>query len=372
MQNPPKKHNRTENRIRFTVKKTLKVAFLYIGTLIGAGFSSGREIALFFRDLAPYNAALSAIVMSLFALLFLTAGRLDLIPKGKIVSFAIFVSGAISLTSMLAGGEYVLKEMTGVPLLCLIFALLGAIVVSLGIEKIKIANLILVPLIALSIIIIFFKIPHSQGSAPFSILMPIAYGGLDVLLGGIVVSDEGKNMTFKQTIASASIVCIFLFFMLYMLQTIVLNDTNDSLMPVFAVSKNLRLQAISGVLIASAIFTTLVSSLKITSDKLIDFCVSRRRLRFLSTQENKPIVIMFSLVAFYPLSFFGFGKIVDTLYPITSGMGILLALIVLVRLVIYLAKNRRHKKGSAKPRSRKAQNNAVNPRRRCHPPLSED
>ena len=318
------------------MKKTLKVAFLYVGTIIGAGFSSGREIALFFQDLAPYNVALSAVFMSLFALLFLSAGKLGLIPKGKLTSALIFFSASISLVAMLAGGEYVMREVTGVPLLCLFMALLGAVVVCLGIEKIKIINSILVPLIVICIAVIFFKIPHLTGGGTFSILRPIAYGGLDVLLGGIAVSKEGESMTFKQIFGASAVVCVFLAAMLYMLQTIVLYDTNGSLMPVFAISKHLHLQLICGVLIASAIFTTLVSSLKITSDKLILFASSTRFLNSLSKDDNKPIAIMLILVVFYPLSFFGFGKIVGTLYPINSVLGILLALIVLVKLIVYL------------------------------------
>ena len=97
-------HKRNGKIITIKVKKTLKTAFLYIGTLIGAGFSSGREIALFFKNLAPYNVALSAVVMSLFALLFLTAGRLKLLPQGKLVGVGIFFSASVSLVAMLAGG----------------------------------------------------------------------------------------------------------------------------------------------------------------------------------------------------------------------------------------------------------------------------
>ena len=326
------------------MKKTLKTAFLYIGTLIGAGFSSGREIALFFKNLAPHNGALSAVVMSLFALLFLTAGRLKLLPQGKLVGVSIFFSASVSLVAMLAGGEYIMREMTGVPLLCLLMAFLGAVVVSLGIEKIKIVNSILVPLIVVCIAVIFFKIPHLKGSQPFSILRPIAYGGLDVLLGGIVVSKEGEEMSTRQILGSSLLVCAFLFFMLYMLQTIVLYDTNESLMPVFAISKDLHLQSICGILIASAIFTTLVSSLKITSDKLILFASSTRFLNSLSKDDNKPIAIMLILVVFYPLSFFGFDKIVGTLYPINSVLGMLLALIVFVKLIVYFVLKTKRKR----------------------------
>lgn len=317
------------------MKKSLKSAFLYIGTAIGAGFSSGREIALFFGDASPLNVALSSIFMAMLACLFLTAGKLGLIPKGKIIRLLILFSASISLVAMLAGGEYIMRTMTTIPLLALIMAILGAIVVSQGIEKIKIVNLVLVPLIVLSIALIFFQIPMQNGSASFSVLKPIMYSGLDILLGGVIVGEEGREMNFKEILLSSLLIAVFLFAMLYMLQTIVLYDTNDSLMPVFAISESLHLQAICGILIAGAIFTTLVSSLKIVSDILIEFLSKEKRLAVLSTKDNKSIIVMFCLLVAYPLSFFGFKKIVDTMYPINSALGVLLALIVLFRLIIH-------------------------------------
>ena len=55
--------------------RALRVTFLYIGTIIGAGFASGREIAVFFGDTAPAWVALSALFMGLLAALFMTAGK---------------------------------------------------------------------------------------------------------------------------------------------------------------------------------------------------------------------------------------------------------------------------------------------------------
>ena len=329
------KHNQIASFITYKVKKSFKTAFLYIGTAIGAGFSSGREIALFFGDASPLNVALSSVFMAMLACLFLTAGKLGLIPKGKLLRLLILFSASISLVAMLAGGEYIMYSMTTIPMLALVMALCGAFVVAQGIEKIKVVNLILVPLIVLSIALIFFQIPMQNGSTSFSILKPIMYSGLDILLGGVIVGEEGKDMTFKEILLASTLIVIFLFAMLFMLQTIVLYDTNDSLMPVFAISKALHLQAICGILIASAIFTTLVSSLKIVSDILIDFLAGVKKLSPLSRPDNKSIVVLFCLLIAYPLSLFGFKKIVGTMYPINSVLGVLLAFVVLVRLIIH-------------------------------------
>ena len=333
------------------MKKALKTAFLYIGTMVGAGFSSGREIALFFGGLTPLNVALSAVFMSAFALLFLTAGKLKIVPNGRLTRFLIFFSASISLVSMLAGGEYVMRSMTTIPLLALVMAILAVIVVSQGIEKIKVANAILVPLIVLSVAILYFKVGASNGSLPFSLSKPILYSGLDVLLGGVIVSSEGEDMKYGEIFGACAVICASLFAMLFMLQTVVLADKNDSLMPVFAISREFHLQAICGILIAAAIFTTLISSLKITSDYLANLALCTSKTSFLAKDENKSVVVMFCLVIAYPFSFFGFKNIVNTMYPINSVLGILLALATLMKLLTFFVKNARRKPSLQRPHS---------------------
>lgn len=333
--------------ICFFVKKSFKTSALYVGTAIGAGFSSGREIALFFGDSSPINVAIASIFMSLLCALFLIAGKLHLMPKGRIVNFFIFLSASVSLCSMLAGGDYIMQSMTGIPLAFgLTMTILGGIIVVLGIEKIRILNVIIVPLIVLSIALIFARLDTPPHALPFSISKPILYSGLDVLLGGVIISKEGEELSYKQIFLSCIFICVFMFAMLFMLQTVVLSDTNGSLMPVLAISEQLHLKFFSGVLIAGAIFTTLVSSLKIVSDKVIDFAGHTKSLHSFSDEKHKAFVVFFCLLIAYPLSFFGFDNIVDNLYPFNSACGIVLTIIVLIRLALYLIKIAKEKHAS--------------------------
>ena len=307
-----------------------------MGTAIGAGFSSGREIALFFGDASPFNVAISSVFISLLCALFLIAGKQKMMPKGALVKLGVFLAASISLCAMLAGGDLITYSMTGIPLAFgLAMTLLAGLIVVLGIEKIRLLNAILVPLIVLTIALVFAKLPTPIHTLPFSIAKPIMYSGLDVLLGGIIVSKEGENLTYKEIIMSCILICVFMFGMLYMLQTIVLSDQNASLMPVLAVSDKLNVKWACGVLIAAAIFTTLVSSLKIVSDCVRDFSSKFAFSRALCKDENKSLAVFGCLVVAYPLSFFGFDNIVDNLYPFNSVCGVALTCLVLVK---YLAK----------------------------------
>lgn len=329
------------------MKKSFKTAALYVGTAIGAGFSSGREIALFFGKSSPLNVAISSVFMSLICALFLIAGKKGLMPKGKTVNAGIFFAASVSLCAMLAGGDFIMQSMTGIPLAFgLAMTILGGVVVVLGIEKIRLLNSVVVPLIVLCIALVFFKLPPSESSLPFSLSKPVLYSGLDVLLGGVIISEEGKNLSYKEIFLSCIMICAFLFGMLFMLQTVVLSDKNDSLMPVLAISEQLHLKFACGVLIAGAIFTTLVSSLKIVSDRVSACLLSSAKLHSLGDEKHKAFIVFFCLLIAYPLSFFGFDNIVDTLYPVNSILGVILFSIVVVRLIVHSIQNMKNKKKS--------------------------
>ena len=45
-------------------------------------------------------------------------------------------------------------------------------------------------------------------------------------------------------------------------------------------------------------------------------------------------MVFFCLLIAYPLSFFGFDNIVDTLYPVNSVLGVILFAIVVIRLIV--------------------------------------
>ena len=318
------------------MKKAFKVAFLYIGTAIGAGFSSGKELALFFGAASPLNVAISSIFMSLLCLLFLCAGKLGLTPKGRIVRIGVFLSAGISLCSMLAGSEFVLSSLIGVPLMGLIMAIAGGIIVVLGIERIKLANSVLVPLIVLSIAVIFFKLDPQPHALPFSLSRPILYSGLDVLLGGVIISEEGEKLSFKEIFLSCVFICVCLFCMLFMLQTVVLADGLASSMPVLSVAERFGLKPLCGILIATAIFTTLVSSLKIVSDSVTRSLLNSKRLSSLGEERNRAFIVFMCLLLAYPISFVGFDAIVDNLYPFMSVCGVALTAIAAIKLAAFL------------------------------------
>lgn len=319
----------------------MRVTFLYIGTSIGAGFSSGKEIALFFGDMSPANVALAGLFMALLCALFMIAGKLSLMPKNYAVRLGIFVSAAISLCSMLAGSEYVLKSLSGVPMLGLLMGITAAVIVVLGIEKIKMVNAVCVPLIILMIMIIFFNLETPVHAPGFSLYTPILYSGMDVLLSGAIISEEGKKLSYKEILVSCAFTGMFLGLILFMLQTVVLSDTMHSSMPVLAISERFGLKAVCGILIACAIFTTMVSALQIVTNTAQERFAKTKKLASLGKPYYRDLTAFGALTLFYPISFLGFDFIVDTCYPFISMCGIILTVLVSINMIIKLIKKRK-------------------------------
>lgn len=335
--------------------RAAKACFLYIGTVIGAGFASGREIALFFGDTAPLNVALAALFMAVPEALFLVAGKLNIVPDNTAVRTGVFIAAFSSVAAMLAGCDLALYELTGVVSLGVIAAVLAGVLVVGGIEKIKLANSLLIPLLLVLLLAVYIKSGTPFFSGSHSVIKPVHYAGLDVLMGGMVISREGKKLKGKEIALTCLMTAIFLGAVLFVLQNIVLSDKSNASMPVLAVADNVGLKIAAGVLIVIAVFTTLVSSLDVLTESareaLGNFAAGRTLrqgkkqpfLRFCvrySTPENRAFAVFFNLVLLYPVSFFGFEAIVDALYPFVGLSGIAMTVYTTFNLLKFLLKNR--------------------------------
>ena len=185
--------------------RAAKVCFLYIGTVIGAGFASGREIALFFGDTAPLNVALAAAFMAIPEALFLTAGKLGVLPDNTAVRTGVFIAAFSSVAAMLAGCDLALYDVTGVVSLGVIAAILAGVLVVGGMEKIKLANTLLIPLLLALLLAVYIKSGAPVFNGSYSIVKPVHYAGLDVLMGGMVISREGRKLKGNEI----ALTCVF-------------------------------------------------------------------------------------------------------------------------------------------------------------------
>ena len=257
-------------------------------------------------------------------------------PSGTVVRTGVFIAALSSVAAMLAGCELALDDLTGVAGLGALAAVAAGVLVVLGTEKMKLANALLIPLLLLLLVAVYVKGGAPAFGGTFSLLKPVHYAGLDVLIGGMIISKEGKKLSAKEIFFTCAMSALFLGGVLFMLQNIVLSDETHSSMPVLAVAESVGLKAAAGVLVVIAVFTTLVSSLSILTDESVSALAgyaaspSRRRglLRrvaaFLSSPSHRAAAVFCCLAALYPVSFFGFENIVAALYPFVGACGVVM------------------------------------------------
>jgi Uncharacterized membrane protein len=146
------------------MKNGMKYAAVFVGTVIGAGFATGREIALYFKGANAQTAAAAGIMLGLLCGFFMLAG--ERIGDGgftaylfgqrkRIFDIAVFVCAFITFAAMCAGAESIFRKIYGIGWLGLVTALISTLAAILGIKQIKSLNLVLVPIILAFVVLIF-------------------------------------------------------------------------------------------------------------------------------------------------------------------------------------------------------------------------
>ena len=306
--------------------KILKISFLYIGTVIGAGFATGKELTVFFKDTSTITLVLGGICLGLFCGYYLYLGKnisddLSVIVFKKysgVFDFIVFWSTFFVFVSMFDTSDIVLNNFNikygGY--ISIIFTLFSAVI---GISFIKKINFLVIPLIVVMVAVIFSKHPTISGGT-ISVFSPILYAGMNIMLAGFVIKNEGKGLTNKQIIATTIISSIILSILMILIYQIV-KGSND-IMPLLSVAKKYNIDAIASIVIYLAILTTALSSGIICLDYLNKF----------TNSKIYSAVILFLLAIPFKI-YLGFEKIVKFVYPIVSVLGILISFLSLVEII---------------------------------------
>ncbi len=308
-------------------------AATFIGSLIGAGFASGREIALYFGHTSVFVPLLSGMCLGASCYFFLKAGRLTsgnpsaLWGKGAFVAeFVVKISNAVTFCAMIAGSEEVIFSLFGFHGGGIISAVLSLIVVLAGVEKIKFVNFLLVPLIILTVAVLFFQSPALPPEEKFVILPSFTYAAMNVVGGGYFVSTMSGDFTEKECVATSVISGVVLTALLVAVYCIIRYDLSSS-MPVLVAAKRAGMEKFGDIVVYLAIFTTLTGSLAVSAGK----------------GKIKPVVIT-ALATLASQA--GFALIVNTLYPVLGTAG---AVVTLLYLFFYFRKKIAKKEGVSPP-----------------------
>lgn len=321
---------------------TISIALTYIGTIIGAGFASGREVYQFFYqfgDLGIIGIIISSFLFFFFGYSILILSK-NIKPKsyaqvikflngqtfGSIIDILITIFLLGTLSAMIAGAGSIVNQTFSIPN---IWGSLGLTIVVLitviyGLKGVVGVNKIVVPFLLIMIAFItvhsivngttlnttLVSSPNTTNLTPHFLLSCLNYVSYNLvlsigMLAALGVKAKNKiSMGFGSLIAGTLVgVC-----MLCIMVCISTLKNPDTTIPLLDVCKNISpiIQTLFTIAIILAVYTTAVSCL-------------HGFIKRVSPKEkmNVPIMIISSGVALL-ISLLGFTNLVTYLYPVVG------------------------------------------------------
>ena len=323
------------------MKKIWQVVFLIVGSIIGAGFASGRELSLFFAEFGYASLYFLPIVFILFYYsfkLFLTIGSkikyTNILDVNKTTNSSIFFNLTIIIvyliysSAMFSGSVEILSSaFIEVPVFIFYIFVFGLSfwVYKHGLKGLFKINAFLIPTIIVLLIIYSLystiypitDIPYIPSSEKAYILPVsiIIYVMANILLSYFILTQAGYNLSQKEIQKSSFIASFIICFVI--LICIICLITNGAVvmnasMPFVLLT--LRLGEPFPIIFMLVLFLGIITSLF--------SCIHTVCSSFSFKNKNKTALICFSTVLL--ISLFSFEKIVNYCYPLIGLFGIIL------------------------------------------------
>lgn len=318
------------------VFRCLQICFIYIGSIIGAGFATGREIMLYFGGKGILSGAVAGLLMGILCGLFLRSAKSFAKLKNSksaflrgicvVVKVALWLCTLASFVCMVSGCEEIISKTYGIANAGL---WTGVFVCFLGICEMSVArklNAIIVPLIILLLIILFAQ-GEKAADIQFSAKSAIGYCGMNIMTGGYIIAEQEESFNAKQTIFISAVSGIIFALCIAMVYAISIKY-KDASMPIWEFAKDRGMSSLSGLIIYLAIFSTLISCAKLVCQENSAIKIPRI--------FSVAFLIIFSLIALR----FDFSTIVGISYPIIGYVGIVYTCFMLLLPIIYAMKKR--------------------------------
>lgn len=344
-------------------KNTIKAVFIYIGTIIGAGFASGKEITHFFAIYGVkgiYGIFITAILFSIIPIVVLYRIKkykiksydsllIDILGKklGKYVDFILSLYLFISYSIMIAGGGTILNERFSISFLygIVIMSILTLIIFIFSMKGLSYANLILMPILIIGIVFIGCYIIYNDGlnlsnyngvtitkngNWLTSALLYVSYNSLSSIVILVTIEDllKTKKQIIRVGLFGGSILGIMAFFILIPL-LIRYTDVIGVEVPMIAISSSINkiFLYIYTFIILSAMFTTAIGS---------GFSLILRINKKIKLSKN--ILAFMLIIISFPLSYIGFSNLITSLYPLFGYLGLFIILFIVIDNSIKLIK----------------------------------
>lgn len=326
------------------VKNSLILAFIYIGTIIGAGFASGKELFNFFAKFKQNGIIGFFITSILIGLSFIAI--LTLIKKSNSTSYKDFLIEIfgykigsfleilnicflfILFSSMISAGATIFQDILQVNFVTcvLVFSLVIFISLLFNEKAIIIINSILCPTLIIGgafigAYIYFFATKQTFSISNNFVVQSVIYTSYNIITTISVLFGLKHIINDKKTIIIGGILSsIFVFFIgIFLVLSLIYNYNVvvNRPLPIFYIIKNIKyIKEIYLTVILAAIYTTAVANgfaiFKIVDNKF----------------KNKNLIksIFFIFAMFF--AFIGFSNIVGIVYPIFGYLGLFQLIII--------------------------------------------
>ncbi len=304
-----------------TFFNSLKISFVIIGTILGAGFISGKEIYEFFYG--QNILIVTPILFIFFSSVLYFSLRFDLNERCRLYALSkpIFIIGNFIIGSgMLSAVDCLFILLFPWSGKYQIFSFLTAVfssVVMLGGKKwLKIVNFVLVP-IMIFVIIFFVFIPYSDNrhDGDVNLYKIASYGGLNLLLAMPITCNLGEGESRKVSAIAALFSSLVISLLIYMIFSCVKNSDSLSDLPVLQIlNKNRVVYVIYVFVLFIGILTTLLGA---------HFTV----FSYFDDSKRGILLKIFLTIFMFAFSKIGFQNIVGKVYP---AMGIIDFIIIII------------------------------------------
>lgn len=334
-----------------------KIVVVIIGTIIGAGFASGKEIYIFFGQYGKYG-IIGAIVSSILTAIIvysaiLIAKKLKTCNNNEfleqisenekitpILKNIINIFLVVSFWIMNAGFCTFFKQEMGIPII--ITAVLNALIVYILLMKdmdgiIKL-NLIAVPIMVAIIIIISIKnypiinlsstnLNTESRSLAMAILNSILYTSYNsITLIPIIISltsNVNDKKTYKITAIISGAIILILILAIYQMLTLCSINVKDIEIPILAILEECH--PIEKTIYSIAIITAILTSALSSGYGFLENIKDKKKYKKIAR------VICILII---PISYIGFGNLVSILYPTFGLIGIIQIISILKKAIV--------------------------------------
>jgi uncharacterized membrane protein YkvI len=289
-------------------KKAVEYTTVYICTLVGAGFATGREIMVYFAKFGIcgiFGMAVSILIFSLFIYFMLTNPP---ILNNRLLKVAVFVFNIAVFATMLAGANEVL------PFGGIMTAVLVCMTVCGGFGAVSGLSVILLPIMLFSLFVFAFELKENS---PPEIALNIdflsfafMYTAYNIITPSVIFDNiqTDKKTALVTALLSA---CILTIAMIMLFIPIYSNyeEIKNSALPIYSLCKVSYLKYVYMLLFLPAVFTTAVSTCRAAALPI--------------KNRYSPFICTFTA---YFLSLIGFKFLVDRIYFLFGIVGAVILL----------------------------------------------